>query len=429
MIKITTPDIDCWYIDTEEDLNDLVEVLKYKQFLACDTETYVDLTKINASALDPHSSKISLIQISWQENLCPYIIDIIRIGVEDCKRLIDEVFMNPEIIKVFHNAKFDIKQFKSTFGVWIKNVHCTMVLLKSLGICTGYKSSQFRGHRLLDMCRDLFGVKLDKTEATSQWGARPLSESQFGYCALDVGAFKDDMQSNCYLLDAYHNLVEALEKLEQNIAYIADQQAMYISAKLEYEGMYINMDRLNAVYDYAEQHTNQYRQSLVEELGFTIYNDLDINDEGEWIQVQVIPDKIKKLLNNNKQLVLYVNDYLEKSGAESLSSLQAEEVKNYLDDLEKDVKEDEKLQFDEDFFNAKYDGITLINNLLSYKKYSKLLSECEKYKGIVNPNSGMVHAGFNAVGTSTGRMSSSGNLNLQQVSNTKVKLNLYPEDF
>ena len=428
-MKVITPDIDCWYIDTEEELNDLVDVLIYKGYLACDTETYVDLSKINASALDPHSSKISLIQISWQDNICPYIIDVIRIGIEGCKRLIDEVFMNPDIVKVFHNARFDIKQFKGTFGVWIKNVHCTMALMKSLGICTGYKSSQFRGHRLLDMCRDLFGVILDKTEAKSQWGARPLTNSQIGYSALDVGALKDDEQSCCYILDAYHNIVEALELLEQDVAYIADQQAMYISAKMEWEGMYIDLECLDKVHDFAEELTNNHRQALVEELGFTIYNDLDINDDGEWVQVQVIPDKIKKLLNNNKQLVNYVNNFLVQAGAQSLSSLQAEEVKNYLDVLEKDVKEDEKFAFDEDFFNAKYDGISLIKNLLEYKKYSKLLSECEKYRGIVNPNSGMVHAGFNAVGTSTGRMSSSGSLNLQQVSNTKVKLELYPEDF
>ncbi len=426
MEVIKTDDIDCWYIDSKEDLDEVVEVFCTKDVLGCDTETNVDLSKIDATALDPHSSKISLIQMSWIDNPYPYIIDVIKIGVEGCKNLIDRVFMNKDIIKVFHNARFDIKQFKSTFGVWIKNVRCTMVLLKTLGISTGFKASQFRGHSLKDMCRDFFGVLLDKTEATSQWGARPLSNSQFGYCALDVGAFKDDLNSNCYLLDAYFNLIDTLDKLGQQIGYEADQYAMFLSARMEYQGVLINQEILNQIRKYAEDKTNLHRDMLVKELGFTIYTDLELDDDGEWISIQVIPDKIKTLLNNNKGLVQYISDYLVKTGAPALSNLQAEEIQNYLGDLEADVEKDNQA-FDEEFFNSKYDGISLIKNLLSYKKYSKLLSETDKYFKVINKNTNRVHAGFNAVGTGTGRMSSSGDLNVQQVSSTRVTLELEGE--
>lgn len=426
MKLIQTEDIDFYYVDTIEDLAEVTLLAEQQQFIGTDTETYVDLTKQASSALDAHSSLISLIQLNWPGNDKPYLIDVISIGVENCMDLIERVYMQEDICKIFHNASFDIKQFRRTFGVWIKNVQCTMTLLKSLGICTGYKASQFRGHRLIDMCRDLFGVMLDKTEAKSQWGARPLTDAQLSYAALDVGAFKSSSVES-YLLEAFFNITEALEDLNQGIAYQADQQAVYISAKLEFEGMYVNTNVLNKAHAYAEELTNKHRQDLVEELGFTVYNDLDITDDGEWVQVQVIPDKIKKLLNNNKALVEYVNGYMEQVGGDMLSTLQAEEVKNYLDDLEKEVSEDEAKQFDEDYFNSRYNSINLIKNLLNYKKYSKLLSECEKYQTIINPNTGKVHAGFNAVGTSTGRMSSSGKLNLQQVSNTQVSIELEKE--
>lgn len=429
MNLIKTGDIDFWYIDTAVDLDAMTEVWLSEPTVGCDTETYVDLDKIEASALDAHSSKISLIQINIRENKQPWLIDVIAIGIKGCMNFVNKIMMNDNILKIFHNARFDIKQFKSTFGVWIKNVACTMVLAKSLGICTGMKASIFRGHGLKDVCRDFFDVLLDKTEQASQWGARPLQTTQLSYAALDVGAFKNSDHYS-YLLELYDLFITELEILNQEIAYIADQQAAYIAAKLEYAGMYIDRDILHKVLDYAEEQTIKYRKTLVEELGFTVYNDVDIDEEtGEWIAVQVIPDKIKTLLNNNKGLVSFINDHLRDHEADALTSLQAEEVKNYLDELEKDVDPENKQGYDEDYLNYRYESINLIKSLLKYKKYNKLWSECEKYLKVINHNTDKVHAGFNSVGTSTGRMSSAGALNLQQVSNTQAVIELEKDQF
>ena len=430
MKLIKTGDIDFFYITDALNLNLMVSEWCKEKVLGCDTETYIDLTKIDASALDAHSSKISLIQINYIDNNKPWLIDVIKIGVDACMEFINKIMMNENIIKVFHNARFDIKQFKSTFDVWIKNIVCTMVLAKSLGICTGMKASIFRGHGLKDICRDFFDVHLDKTEQVSQWGARPLQITQLSYAALDVGSFKDTINYS-YILQLYILLTNQLDDLNQQVAYIADQQAAYIAAKLEYAGMYIDNTLLDKVLDYARQETDKYRKILVEELGFTVYNDLDIDEEsGEWIACQVIPDKIKTLLNNNKGLVNYINEHLSNhNNNEVLTSLQSEEVKNYLDELEKDVDKYDSNNYDEYYLNYRYESINLIKSLLKYKKYNKLCSECEKYKDVININTSMVHAGFNSVGTSTGRMSSAGKLNLQQVSNTQVVINIEKEQF
>ena len=428
MKLVTTKRIDCWYVDTLQDLEIVTLKAEIEEAIACDTETYVDLSKKNASALDPHSSKISMIQINWRYNEHPYLIDVIRIGIKNCMDFINRVFMNSKILKVFHNAKFDIKQFKSTFGVWIKNVACTMVAMKSLGICTGMKASIFRGHGLKDMARDYFDIILDKEEATSQWGARPLSTNQIGYAGMDVGAPKGSGHKSM-LLDAFDLFTTELIRLGQQRSMEADQQAMYIAAKLEYEGMHMDLNILSKAYDFAYTNTNKYRQAVVSELGLTIYTSVDFDeDTGEFIEVQVIPDPIKKLLNNNKQLIGTINEYLSVSGGNPLNSLQAEEINGYLDELEKEANEKTGSYFDEEYFKSKYESINLIKNLLNYKKYVKLLSECDKYGGVINPNTGHAHAGFNAIGTSTGRMSSSGDLNLQQVSNTKITLELDKED-
>ena len=430
MNPIITKSIDFYYINSKQDLNLLVDVLKQQTILAVDTETYIDLTKLDASALDPHSSLISLIQVNYPNNKVPYIIDVISIGIQNCCRFIQEIMLNEQITKIFHNASFDIAQFKGTFGIWIKNVECTMILARSLAICCGYKASLFRGHSLKDLVRDYFSVHLDKGEATSLWGARPLNKQQLIYAALDVGAVKDG-SNYCYVLEAYDTFTSQLKYLKQEIAYTADLQAMYVSSKIQYEGLYVDKEILTQTINFAEQQTDKHRTYLVKELGFTIYTELDINSDGELKSVNIIPDKIKTLLNNNKGLVEYINAYLKKTGSDSLSSLQAQEVKIYLDRLEKEVDIDtvegmsaDSILNDEEYLEAKYAEISLIKALLNYKKYSKLLSEANKYLDIINPNTGCVHARFLSVGSSTGRMSSSGDLNLQQVSNVRVNIDL-----
>ena len=423
MEYIKTEDINLWYATTIEDLDLIITVLKQYELIALDTETYINLSKINSSALDPHSSKISLIQVNTIDNKEPYIIDVIRLK-NKLERFNQEILLNNNIRKVIHNASFDIKQFYNLFKTWPKNVWCTRTLMQSLGCVTGYKASLFRGHRLIDLARDYFDILLDKTEAVSQWGARPLSSEQLAYCALDVGA-PLNKNINSILLEGYNLLKDELDNLNQEIAYESDQMAMYLSAKMEYIGLKVDETILQKIHDYSQQETIKYRNYLVKELGFTIYNNLDINEEGEWISIEVIPDKVKTLLNNNRDLITHINKKLMN---DVLSSLQAEEIRNYLDVLESDVI-DNKEEFDEEFLNFKYNNITLIKSLLSYKKYSKLLSECQKYFRVINKNTGHVHAGFNPLGTSTGRFSSAGDLNLQQVSCTQVVIEIDKDEF
>ena len=421
------------FIKTSKDLNAYTDyLLTFANLLAVDTETYIDESKLNPSALDPHSSKISLIQVNFIGGI-PTIIDVMEIGVLKCFYFIEKIMMNKEIIKVFHNASFDIKQFKSTFGVWIKNIECTKVFMQSLGINTGMKASIFRGHALKDLSRDYFDCDMDKTEGASQWGARPLSNSQLKYAALDVGCPSKNIRGerplgykdNCLLLTARNLFRDQLIAIGQEYCMTADQQAMYISSKLEYQGMYVDQELLHRCYTYAEEETNKFRKAVVEELGFTIYSSLDLNDNGEWEEVEVIPDKIKTLLNNNKGLVTYINQHLRDRGESGLDSLQADEVKTYLDTLESDTELDKEAGLlSTGDIEDRYTSINLIKNLLKYKKHSKLLTECAKYKRVINPNTDRVHAGFNSIGTSTGRMSSSGKLNLQQVSSTKVMLEI-----
>lgn len=439
--KITTPTIDFFYIDTYDSLDYLMSLFQKQQLslLAVDTETYIDISKFSPSALDPHSSLLSLLQLSDGINV--YLISTVELNNiihPAILRLIHEVFLNEEVKKVMHFAQFDLQQIKSFFGVWMKNVCCTFNLSKSLGIVNGFKFSNLKGHSLKDLSRDFYDIHLDKQEAISQWGIRPLSTSQLIYAALDVGVSKQNKHllhndTHSLLLDLYFILTQALEDNDQHFCYTTDQLGMIVSARLEYSGVSVDKFIIEKVKEEADRITNENRNFLVSSLGFNVYEELVFNDDGEWELEIIIPDKVKKTLNNNTSLVAIVNTYLENNYGSSLDSLQADEIKTYLDSLQKSVEDDDSSSsslsslFDDDYdeiIEGKYENIKLISALLKYKRFSKLSSECSKYLTTINPNTHNIHPSFYSTGAATGRMSSSGAINLQQVSNINVTIDL-----
>lgn len=429
-MKLTkTAQIDFYYITTVEDLTKACSILKQQSILACDTEVGIDEKAYNPNPLDPHSAMISLFQVNYFGSFTPFVMDVLVIGPDKCQPLI-EILMDESILKIFHYASFDLKQMRKTFKVWAKNVECTQILMKSLGLCTGFKSSMFRGHRLADMARDVFDIHLNKVQATSQWKSRPLSESQLIYSAMDVGAPKGSWNKfsksplDCLLLRGYELYNTQLKHLGQERVSLIDQRGMYITAKLEYNGMFLDTKWLNYVYRFAAEKASGARSELCDTLGLEILQEVDIDKNGEFYMKEIIPEKTKKLLNSSVKLVDYINTYLIENNQEPLDNLGKEDLANYLEELAKNDIDDEEHELQEKKYSQ-----SMLKTLLTYKKFSKLESECIKYTKIINKNTNCVHAGFDSIGAGTGRMSSSGDLNLQQVSNVAVSLELTREDF
>ena len=101
-----------------------------------------------------------------------------------------------EITKVFHFARFDVAQFRYTFGVETTPIFCTKIASK---LARTYSSS----HGLKSLVLELTGTELDKTAQSSDWGdLDSLSEQQLSYAANDVR----------YLIDAQTKLTEMLKR-------------------------------------------------------------------------------------------------------------------------------------------------------------------------------------------------------------------------
>jgi len=125
--------------------------------------------------LNPKRDKLCLVQISNGDEICHLVK--IDLSTEKPLNLIN-ILKNNKIQKIFHYARFDIAVFKHNFKINIKNIYCTKIASKLVRTYTdkhGYK----------DLCSELLGKSISKTEQSSDWGGE-LTKEQQKYAATDV---------------------------------------------------------------------------------------------------------------------------------------------------------------------------------------------------------------------------------------------------
>ncbi|MEQ8394172.1 ribonuclease D [Thalassobaculum sp.] len=86
---------------------------------------------------------------------------------------------DPDVLKLFHFARFDVAVMRAFLGVATTPVYCTKIASKLVRTYTDR-------HGLKDLCRELIGVELSKQQQSSDWGAAELTAEQQAYAASDV---------------------------------------------------------------------------------------------------------------------------------------------------------------------------------------------------------------------------------------------------
>ena len=89
------------------------------------------------------------------------------------------VLADPERIKLFHFARFDLAAIEHYLGVTATPVFCTKIASKLVRTYTDR-------HGLKDLVRELLGKELSKQQQSSDWGGPVLSDAQLEYAASDV---------------------------------------------------------------------------------------------------------------------------------------------------------------------------------------------------------------------------------------------------
>ena len=161
------------YVTDAAALKKACEELKREQHVGFDTET---------TELDPYRGNLRLVQLSTGRST--YVVDIKKFG--DGRGNADltplrSLLSDATVIKIAHNAKFDMKWVRHHLGCEINGVFDTY--LASLLIAAGDSE---RRHSLADVAKFFTEMELDKTEQISDWSADELSQSQLQYAALDA---------------------------------------------------------------------------------------------------------------------------------------------------------------------------------------------------------------------------------------------------
>ena len=89
------------------------------------------------------------------------------------------VLADPERIKLFHFARFDLAAIQFYMGIEATPVFCTKIASKLTRTYTDR-------HGLKDLVRELTGKEISKQQQSSDWGGAVLSEAQRDYAASDV---------------------------------------------------------------------------------------------------------------------------------------------------------------------------------------------------------------------------------------------------
>lgn len=151
------------YIEKDEALARLCERLQGQAAIAVDTES---------NPLFAYRERLCLVQISTDRR--DYLIDPIA-GVD--LALLAPVFADPGVIKVFHDAEFDVLMLRRVHPFEFSSIFDTKVAATALGIARV---------GLAAMLKDLYDVTADKKYQRSDWGRRPLTDEQIEYAALDT---------------------------------------------------------------------------------------------------------------------------------------------------------------------------------------------------------------------------------------------------
>ena len=108
---------------------------------------------------------------------------------------------DPDRLKLYHFARFDVGIISAYLGIMAAPLYCTRTASRLVRTYTDR-------HGLKDLVKELLGIDMSKQQQTSDWGAAELSDAQREYAASDVR----------YLHALKEKLDERLEREERDRA-------------------------------------------------------------------------------------------------------------------------------------------------------------------------------------------------------------------
>ena len=357
------------YVQDADDLFDVEDFIYTNEIrkLFMDTET---------TGLDLFENELCLLQIKAGEKV--FIIDIGKIGTGH--RLgfhyhgIERILEDERILKIFHNAKFDLKflkyhLFKNQVLI-TRNLYDTFIAEKVLTAGIGKRGE----HSLKAVAKKYLNIEMDKGEQTGFRKGQDLTEDQIRYAINDV-----------VVLEGIFDKQE-LELSKAGLITTARLEFEIIPAVVEIELAGMNLD--TGKLDHIEETLTAKSESLLKNLQELVKGHTG-NSQGSLFGAEETvnfnsPSQIKKILSS-------MGFEVDSTGTDTLKKLNCAFAKK----------------------------------VIEYRKTSKLLSSfVEALPKHISQKTGRIHPEFLQMGTDTGRFTCQ-KPNLQQIPGEQIWRDLF----
>ena len=198
------------FVDTEVGVYTMLADLKNATEIAVDLEHH---------DLHTYRGLVSLMQISTREK--DWIIDTLQPWREKLQ-VLNEVFTDPNIIKVFHGSASDMIWLQRDLGLYVVGLFDTYYACEAL---------QFPGRSLKYLLQHFANVEAQKQYQLSDWRQRPLSQELLDYA-------RSDTHYLLYIFDEVRNLlVQASTPRDNLIDYVlagSKKEALQVYEQFNY---------------------------------------------------------------------------------------------------------------------------------------------------------------------------------------------------
>lgn len=196
-------------------IEECADYCKTKTVLGVDTET---------EGFDFTCRKMIMLQIGDKER--QYVIDTRVVDIT----LLKPILESHDIIKIFHNAKFDYKFIKKWAGISVEEIYDTFLVERVINC-----GKQDYGYSLARCVERYLGTTLNKETRNKFIGLKgqPFTVDQITYGANDVVYLLDIRQKQLSLLHTYE--LEQTARLENKV--------VKVFSEIEYEGLAIDKDK------------------------------------------------------------------------------------------------------------------------------------------------------------------------------------------
>ena len=214
-------------------IQDVVDYCATKTVLGVDTET---------EGFDFTCKKMIMFQIGDEHQ--QFVIDTRFVSIEPLRDILE----SKDIVKIFHNAKFDYKFIKRWANIECEGIYCTFLVERIISC------GRHIGYGLKDLCKRYLNVELNKEVRNQFIGltGQAYRDDQIVYGAKDVE----------YLCKIRVLQLPTIEKYKLENVVELENNAVLAFADIEYNGIDIDRDKWEVIARASEQEALDMRDNL-----------------------------------------------------------------------------------------------------------------------------------------------------------------------